>query len=102
MKVQGGIRVRLLGEISEVEKNEILLIQERMLGLRELVPSLYDNNLNNEEIQEILVKIDEDKKNLEKVFKSKWVQLITKYHWKIEEDIKLGLNFSTNEVFIDI
>lgn len=88
--------MRLLGKISEVEKNEILLIQEKMLGLKELILSLNDSNLNNEEI---LLKIDGDKKNLEKNFKTKWDELVNKYHWKVEENIKLEINFNTNEIF---
>lgn len=92
--------MKYIGTINEAEKNSIYLVNEKMKAINELILSINDFCADNEEKNELFIRIGNDRKIISKEFSSCLQELIIKYKWNIGEDEKININFSNNEVYI--
>jgi len=87
---------RLVGQVTEEEKNEIQTLFERKNGLAELAKIL---TADNAVLYEKLVK-DMGETNLR--FQKWWDDMGAKYQWESLPDGNWEINFQTNEIFLVI
>lgn len=85
---------KLVGHVTEEEKNVIQNLFERKNGLNELAKIL---SADNAELYERLVK---DLGETSVKFQQWWDNMATKYQWEVTEDGNWEINFQTNEIFL--
>ncbi len=87
---------KLIGQVSEEEKNEIQALFERKNGLAELSKIL---TADNTALYEKLVK---DMGDTGTRFQQWWDNMGMKYNWESHPDGNWEINFQTNEIFLVI
>lgn len=85
---------KVVGSVTEEEKNAILRLFERRNGLNELAKILSADNV---ELYERLVK---DLGETGSKFQQWWDEMGTKYQWEASENGNWEINFQTNEIFL--
>ena len=85
---------KVIGQVSELEKNEIQTLFERRNGLNELAKIL---TADNAELYEKLVK---DLGETGTKFQSWWDRMGEKYQWESVENGNWEINFDTCEIFL--
>lgn len=85
---------KLVGHVTEDEKNEILLLFERRNGLNELAQILTPDK---HELYEKLVK---DMGETGTKFQKWWDTMAQKYNWESAENGNWEINFDTCEIFL--
>lgn len=85
---------KVVGTVTEEEKNEILQLFERRNGLSELAKILTSDNV---ELYEKLVK---DLGETGSKFQSWWDRMGSKYQWESAEGGNWEINFKTCEIYL--
>ena len=85
---------KVVGQVTEEEKNEIQALFERRNGLNELAKILTSDNA---ELYERLVK---DMGETGTKFQNWWDRMAQKYQWESAEDGNWEINFSTCEILL--
>lgn len=85
---------KVVGQVTDKEKNEIQQLFERRNGLNELSKILSADNV---ELYEKLVK---DLGETSTKFQQWWDSMATKYNWESSENGSWEINFQTNEIFL--
>ena len=85
---------KLVGKVSEEEKNEILSLFERRNGLNELAKILM---VEHETLYEKLVR---DLGNTGLKFQKWWDIMAAKYQWESHENGNWEINFETCEIYL--
>lgn len=85
---------KVVGQVTEEEKNEIQALFERRNGLTELAKILTDDNA---ELYERLVK---DMGETGTKFQQWWDRMAQKYQWESAEGGNWEINFSTCEILL--
>lgn len=85
---------KVVGQVTEEEKNEIQTLFERRNGLNELAKILSPDNT---ELYERLVK---DLGETTTKFQKWWDTMSTKYQWEGIENGNWEINFQTNEILL--
>ncbi|MCM1074081.1 MAG: CXXX repeat peptide modification system protein [Ruminococcus sp.] len=85
---------KVVGHVTEEEKNEIQTLFERRNGLNELAKILSPDNA---ELYERLVK---DLGETTTKFQQWWDTMSTKYQWEGTENGNWEINFQTNEILL--
>lgn len=85
---------KVVGRVTEEEKNEIMHLFERRNGLNELAKIL---SPDNEELYEKLVK---DLGETSTKFHQWWERMASKYQWEGTESGSWEINFQTNEIVL--
>ncbi|MDD6778855.1 MAG: CXXX repeat peptide modification system protein [Bacteroidales bacterium] len=85
---------KVVGQVTEEEKNEIQALFERRNGLNELAKILTSDNA---ELYERLVK---DMGETGTKFQNWWDTMAQKYQWESAEDGNWEINFSTCEILL--
>ena len=85
---------KLIGTVSEEEKNEIQALHERRNGLKELSKII---TVADEALYEKLVK---DLGNTGLKFQNWWDRMAEEYHWESIEGGNWETNFMTNEIYL--
>ncbi len=85
---------KIVGHVSDSEKNEIQRLFERRNGLNELAKILTPEN---EDLYERLVK---DMGATASKFQQWWDSMSRKYQWEGEENGNWEINFQTNEIIL--
>jgi len=85
---------KLIGQVTEAEKNEIQALFERKNGLAELSKIL---TAENESLYEKLVK-DMGETNIK--FQKWWDDMGVKYSWESHPEGNWEINFQNNEIFL--
>ena len=85
---------KVVGHVTEEEKNEIQTLFERRNGLNELAKILSPDNT---ELYERLVK---DLGETTTKFQQWWDTMSTKYQWEGTENGNWEINFQTNEILL--
>ena len=85
---------KVVGHVTEAEKNEIQTLFERRNGLNELAKILSPDNT---ELYERLVK---DLGETTTKFQQWWDIMSTKYQWEGTENGNWEINFQTNEILL--
>ena len=90
----------LVGTVTEEEKNELLILFERKIGIEELAATL-ENDLLSTEKKEIMQ--DKMISELGKVtlnLQAWWDKMYEKYKWKSIEGYVWNIDFETCEIFL--
>lgn len=85
---------KLVGHVTEEEKNVIQNLFERKNGLNELAKIV---SADNAELYERLVK---DLGETSTKFQHWWDSMAAKYQWEATEDGSWEIDFQTNEIFL--
>lgn len=85
---------KVVGKVSESEKNEIQTLFERRNGLNELANIL---TADNEELYERLVK---DLGEISVKFQKWWDEMSRKYQWESIDGGNWEINFDTCEIYL--
>lgn len=85
---------KIVGQVTDKEKNEIQRLFERRNGLNELAKILTPEN---EELYERLVK---DMGDTATKFQQWWDSMAQKYQWEGVENGSWEINFQTNEIIL--
>ena len=85
---------KLVGKVTEEEKNEILSLFERRKGLNELAKILM---VEHETLYEKLVR---DLGNTGLKFQKWWDIMAAKYQWESHENGNWEINFETCEIYL--
>lgn len=85
---------KIVGQVTDNEKNEIQRLFERRNGLNELAKILTPEN---EELYERLVK---DMGDTATKFQQWWDSMAQKYQWEGAENGSWEINFQTNEIIL--
>lgn len=85
---------KVVGSVTEDEKNAILKLFERRNGLNELAKILTTDNI---ELYERLVK---DLGETSTQFQNWWNEMSAKYQWESAENGNWEINFHTNEIIL--
>ena len=85
---------KLVGQVSEEEKNEIQALFERKNGLAELSKIL---TADNTDLYEKLVK---DMGETNTRFQKWWDDMSSKYNWESSLNANWEINFQSNEIFL--
>ncbi len=85
---------KLVGNVTEAEKNEIQALFERRNGLNELAKIV---TADNEALYEKLVK---DMGETGMKFQNWWDRMGAKYQWESAEDGNWEINFDTCEIYL--
>ena len=85
---------KIVGKVTEEERDEIKLLFERKNGLTELFKIV---NLKDTDIYEKLVK---DMGETSTKFQSWWDNNSKKYNWEKKNDVNWEINFETCEIFL--
>ncbi len=85
---------KLVGKVTEEEKNEILSLFERRNGLNELAKILM---VEHETLYEKLVR---DLGNTGLKFQKWWDIMAAKYQWESHENENWEINFETCEIYL--
>lgn len=85
---------KLVGKVTEKEKNEILSLFERRNGLNELAQII---TVDNEGLYEKLVK---DMGDTSLKFQKWWDDMAVKYQWESHEEGNWEINFDTCEIYL--
>lgn len=85
---------KLVGKVTEDEKNEILTLFERRNGLNELAQIL------TPEKQELYEKLVKDLGENSTKFQKWWDTMAQKYNWESAENGNWEINFDTCEIFL--
>ena len=85
---------KLVGKVTEEEKNEILSLFERRNGLNELAKILM---VEHETLYEKLVR---DLGNTGLKFQKWWDIMAAKYQWESHENGNCEINFETCEIYL--
>lgn len=86
---------KLVGQVTEDEKNEILTLFERKNGLSELVKVL--SITNDEELYEKLIK---DFSQTELRFQNWWKIMSEKYEWESHINGHWEIDFESNQIYL--
>ncbi len=87
---------KIVGQVTEEEKNEILRLFERRNGLNELAKILTPENAD---LYERLVN---DMGETTTKFQQWWDAMSAKYQWETDENGSWEINFQTNEIYLVI
>lgn len=88
------MKKKVIGHVTEEEKNTIQKLHERRNGLNELAKILQADNV---ELYERLVK---DLGDTGTKFQKWWDDMSAKYQWESAEDGSWEINFQTNEILL--
>ena len=88
------MNTKIVGRVTEEEKNEIQRLFERRNGLNELAKILSADNV---ELYERLVK---DLGETGTKFQQWWDEMSAKYQWEAAENGSWEINFQTNEILL--
>lgn len=83
---------KIIGKVSEDEKNEIRTLFERRNGLSELAKII---DISNDELYEKMVA---DMGMTESRFQDWWNRMSAKYFWEKAEDAQWEIDFNTCEI----
>lgn len=88
------MKKKVIGHVTEEEKNAIQKLHERRNGLNELAKILQADNV---ELYERIVK---DLGETGTKFQKWWDDMSAKYQWESVEDGNWEINFQTNEIIL--
>jgi CXXX repeat modification system protein len=91
-----------IGSVSEGEKDQIKKLYERKLALNELLLSLENPSLQEEQKQNIYNKLVEDMGRTKTSFDKWWQDMSIKYKFKSINGGQWMIDFDTNQVFVFI
>jgi CXXX repeat modification system protein len=89
-----------VGEVTVEEKEEIERLYERKTALNELLMTLNNPSMSEEEKNILYEKILLDMGKTKRLFDKWWDDAVKKYQWKGTEQDQWSIDFKTNEIFL--
>lgn len=90
----------VVGVVTEEEKNEILVLFERELGIEELAATLDSGLLQSEENDILKDKILNEQVKVKKSLQRWWDMMYEKYKWKNIDGYRWGIDFQTCDIYL--
>lgn len=90
-----------IGTVTEEEKNEMMALYERKMGLEELPSSLESIVISAETKKIVQEKIIIESQKIKIEVQEWWNKMYKKYRWRKEEGRDWHINFETGEVFFE-
>lgn len=81
-KVMSGVKGKVVGKVSQREKNEIMKLVERLSALHELRLGKDNLNISEEQKNAMFSKIEQDEKKVKYSIQQWWRDKYNKYHWE--------------------
>jgi CXXX repeat modification system protein len=92
---------KVIGIVTEEEKNEIERLFERKNGLSELMLSLPSNSFIEKELSSsVYEKLVLDMGKTKTAFDKWWSDMQAKYNWESTSECSYEINFETNEIIL--
>lgn len=91
---------RVVGKISESEKEEVIVLTERLSALKELRLGIDNLDLNEIEIQKLLSKVENREVETSTDLQKWWNDKYIKYHWEGEENASWEVDFHSSNVLL--
>ena len=92
---------KLIGKVNEEEKNEIMVIYERRLGIEELMYTFKSNLLSEEESEKLLSKMSLEAGKGKIDSERWWQRMFQKYGWEAEEGRNWRIDFDTCDIYLE-
>ncbi len=88
-----------IGQVTDAERDEILMLNERRNGLKELLLTLDSPDLSRAEREVLERRIAEDSTRTDALFDGWWRRMATKYDLSVAEHGKWAIDFPTKELW---
>ncbi len=90
----------VVGIVTEEEKNEILVLFERKLGIEELAFTLESELLSTDEKDNMQEKMIAELGRVKINLQACWNRVYEKYKWKSVDGYKWNIDFQTCEIYL--
>lgn len=90
----------IVGVVTKEEKNEIMVLFERKLGIEELTATLEGDLLSSDKKMNMNNKITEELEMVKSDLRNCWGRMYEKYKWKGLDGHKWAIDFQTCEIYI--
>ncbi len=89
-----------VGMVTKEEKNELLVLFERKLGIEELTATLESDLLSDDKKENLQNKMMVDLGKVKLDLQAWWDKMYEKYKWKIIDGYMWNIDFQTCEIFL--
>ncbi len=90
----------LVGNVTKEEKNELLVLYERKVGIEELTATFESDLLSTEKKEIMLEKMISELGKVKLNMQAWWDRMYERYDWKSGEGYMWNIDFQTCEVFL--
>lgn len=90
----------IVGIVTEEEKNELMILFERKLGVEELTATLESNLLSPDKMLDMKNKIADELERGTGNLQHWWDKMHEKYNWKSIEGYNWTIDFKTCEIYL--
>ncbi len=90
----------VVGIVTEDEKNEMLVLFERKLGIKELTATLETGLLSTEQKETMQEKMISELGKVKLHMQAWWDKMYKKYNWKNVEGYSWNIDFQTCEIVL--
>ncbi len=90
----------IVGIVTEEEKNEVMMLFERKVGIEELAATLESDLLSDEKKEIMLDKMVSELGKVKLNLQAWWDKMFEKYNWKSVEGYSWNIDFQTREIIL--
>lgn len=90
----------IVGIVTEEEKNEVMMLFERKIGIEELSAILESDLLSDEKKEIMLDKMVSELGKVKLNLQAWWDKMFEKYNWKSVEGYSWNIDFQTREIIL--
>ena len=94
------MKKEIVGMVTVEEKNELMILFERKLGIEELAVTLESDLLAAEKKDQMQDKMISELGKTKLKLQAWWDKMYAKYNWKSVEGNKWNIDFQTCEIYI--
>lgn len=91
---------KMIGKVTEEEKNELLALFERKLGIEELTATLDSDLLSNDAKENLQNKMVSELGKAVLNLQSWWDNMYDKYKWEKTDESRWNIDFQTCDIYI--
>ncbi len=91
----------IVGKVTEQEKNEMLILFERKLGIDELAFTLESDLLSDDKKESMQDKMITEFGKIKLDMQTWWNKMYEKYKWEMIEGYKWNIDFQTCEIYLN-
>jgi CXXX repeat modification system protein len=91
---------KIVGQVTIMEKNEVVILSERLAALYELRLSEKSLDLAQEERDRLLGRITQKEIETNKLLEQWWHDKYSKYNWEGQEKCKWEIDFKSRNVYM--
>ncbi len=89
-----------VGIVTEDEKNEVMCLYERIMGLKEMLPALEIKERTGENDENLYDRIIHDLGSTKRKQDEWWIRMSNKYQWKMKTGAHWQINFEDNKIYL--